>query len=201
MVKIADIEGLFKKYLEENRFECADALYLCAKFGKEKAAEILRIRYKIAAPLTSVLEDVKQLGIDDPSSWSLRTEDTGEYINEAIIRTFERLCLSKLIENIKKKINNLSMVARGILFLVSKIGSSTFKHLDLEEILRLYELIFKEKIGRASLRRVFEELVECGIFQSTDKDYAVPDYFDLLLPELERFLPKIEVSVHWPKSK
>mgnify|MGYP000271121021 FL=1 len=50
MVRVADIEGLFKKYLEEGRLECADALYLCAKLGKREAAETLSIRYKMAAP-------------------------------------------------------------------------------------------------------------------------------------------------------
>ncbi|MEM2622857.1 MAG: hypothetical protein QXI35_08350 [Candidatus Nezhaarchaeales archaeon] len=74
MVIAADLEGLFKKYLEENQFECTDALYLYAELDKEHALETLWLRYGMAAPLISVLSDMEKLGVKDLHG---STQDTG----------------------------------------------------------------------------------------------------------------------------
>ena len=198
MVKVADIECLFKRYLEENRFECADALYLCAKLGKERAAETLRIRYKMAAPLTSVLEDLKQLGVNNPESYS-HTEDTGEIIRHVIIRSFESICLGKFIEDVEKKSKSLSTIAREVLYLAFKLGDF-FKYLSLEGLLRIHKLIFQREMNARSLKIALEELIACGVFQSTDWNDMIPDFFDLLIPRLKNILPKIEVNVNWPET-
>ena len=59
MVRAADIEGLLKKYVEENSLERADALYLLVTVGKEAAAKTLTARYGVSGALSSVLEDLK----------------------------------------------------------------------------------------------------------------------------------------------
>ena len=203
MVRVADIEGLFKKYLEEGRLECADALYLCAKLGKRETAETLSIRYKMAAPLTSALEDIKQLGIQDPSSYEPKTEDTNEDAREVIIRTFERLCLDKFAEEVEKKVENLSSLAKECLYLLVELGSETFRgyygSFEFNVFRKIYIFLFQREIDEKTLRRAFEELTASGILQSPNKD-VIPEFFDVLLRRIRRFLPKIEVKVIWPEK-
>jgi len=201
MVRAVDIEGLFKKYLEDRRFECADALYLAVKLGRKRAADTLALRYKMAGPLTSALEDLRQLGVNvDSWDWGV-TEDTKEHVKDVITRTFERMCLDEFIEEVGKKAKDLSPLAKEILFLISRLGEEVFRRLYISELLKLHELIFQRRVNEKSWRRAFEELVAAGILQSTERDYAIPTFFDILLLRLERFLPKIEVRVEWPKTE
>ena len=203
MVRVADIEGLLKKYLEENRIECADALYLCAKLGKREAAETLSIRYRMAAPLTSALEDIKQLGIQDPSSYEPKTEDTNEDAREVIIRTFERLCLDKFVEEVEKKAENLSPLAKECLYLLAELGPGTFRgyygSFEFDFFRKIYILFFQREIDEKTLGRAFEELTASGILQHPNK-YVIPEFFDILLRRIKKFLPKIEVKVIWPEK-
>jgi hypothetical protein len=199
MVRVADIEGLFKKYLEEGRIECADALYLCAKLGEAGAAEALRIRYGIAAPLTSTLEDVKQLGIGRPSSYEPKTEDTGECARDVIVKTFESLCLDKFAEEVEKKAEKLSPLAKECLFLLAEVGADTFRYWEYSEhelFRKLYKFIFKKELDEKHMKKAFEELVRCGILLSSETSTAL-DLFDALLVRIRRFLPRVEVNIHW----
>ncbi len=203
MVRVADIEALFKKYLEENRLECADALYICAKLGKEKAAETLSIRYKMAAPLTSALEDIKQLGIQDPSSYGSKTEDTNEYVRDVIVRTFERLCLDKFVEEVEKKAKNLSPLAKECLYILAELGPETFKSyygsFEFNLFRKIYVLLFQREINNKVLKRAFEELTSSGILQHPTNDVE-PGFFDILISRIRKFLPKVEVKVVWPEK-
>jgi len=202
MVRIIDIEGLFKKYLEEGRIECADALYLCVKLGKREAAETLSIRYKMAAPLTSALEDVKQLGIQDPSSYGPETEDTNEPVREVIIRTFERLCLDKFAEEVEKRAENLSPLAKECLYLLAELGPETFSYrsyFTFDSFRKIYIFLFQREIDEKTLTRAFEELTASGFLLHPNK-YEVPGFFDVLLRRIKRLLPRVEVKVIWPEK-
>ena len=204
MVKVADIECLFKKYLEEGRIECADALYPCAKLGKREAAETLRsIRYKMAAPLTSALEDIKQLGIQDPGSYKPETEDTNEYAREVIIRAFERLCLDKFVEEVEKRAENLSPLAKECLYLLAGLEPETFGghygSFEFDIFRKIYIFLFQREIDEKTLRRAFEELTASGVLQHPNK-YVVPEFFDVLMERVRRFLPRVEVKVIWPEK-
>jgi len=203
MVRVADIEGLFKKYLEENRIECADALYLCVKLGKSEAAETLSIRYKIAAPLTSALEDVRQLGIQDLSYFGPKTEDTNELVGEVIVRTFEHLCLDKFAEEVEKRAENLSPLAKECLYLLAELRPETFSgyrsYFSFDRFRKIYVFLFQREIDEKTLRRAFEELTASGFLLHPDK-YEVPGFFDDLLRRIERLLPRVEVKVIWPEK-
>ncbi|MEM1798109.1 MAG: hypothetical protein QXX87_02700 [Candidatus Jordarchaeales archaeon] len=196
MVTVADLEGLFKKYIEENRFECADALYLCVELGKERASETLWLRYGMAAPLTSALSDVEKLGVKDLGRES--TQDIGISISDAIVKIFEHICLGELVKRVESGVGRLSRLARAVLYLTVKFGGETIRNPLLAP---LCEFIFQLRAGEKSLRRAFEELAAHYIFQHPDPYYAIPRFFDKLVPVLEDVLPKVEVKVTWPESK
>lgn len=200
LVTVADIESLFKKYLEENRFECADALYLCTKLNRTRASETLWLRYKMAAPLASALKDIEQLGVKDLFE---ETHDVGMSVSEVIIKSFEHICLGELIKRAESEIKNISPLAKAILYLATKFGGEAFRHISsyYRGLAPLCEFIFQLKVDEKSLRRAFEELVTHYIFQHPHYDYAIPDFFDKMVPRLEDFLPKVEVKVTWPESR
>ncbi|MEM1925270.1 MAG: hypothetical protein QXK88_09910 [Desulfurococcaceae archaeon] len=195
MVTVAHLEGLFKRYLEENLFECADALYLYAELGKEKASETLWLRYGTVAPLSLVLSDLEKLGVKDLYG---PTQDIGVPIRDAVIKIFEHMYLDELVKRVKSRIGGLSRSARATLYLIMRFGREIP---DSDLLVPLYELIFQLRVDERSLRRAFEELVACYIFQHPDPHYAIPRFFDKLVPVLESILPKVEVKVTWPESE
>ncbi|MEM2047799.1 MAG: hypothetical protein QXZ06_07955 [Candidatus Jordarchaeales archaeon] len=195
MVTLVDLENLFKKYLEENRFECADALYLYAVLGKEKVSQTLWLRYGTIAPLASVFSDLEKLGVKD--LWEL-TQDVGTRIRDAIVEIFEHMCLGELVKRVEGRVKRLSPLARGFLYLAMKFKGKTLWG---ELLAPLCELIFQLRADEKLLKRSFEELVAYHIFQHTDPDYAIPTFFDKLVPVLEKVLPDVEIKVTWPESK
>jgi len=202
MVTSADIERLFReKYLEGKRFECADALYLCVKLGKEKASDTLLLRYRMVAPLTAALEDLKQLGVSDPGSYDIYTEDTHQHVRDAISKIYESICLDEILKRVESSAKNLTPLSRAILYLALKLGDEAFRHLyEYNMLPKLCELIFQLKTDSKSVKRAIEELVACYIFKHTESSYLLPDFFDKLTGKFEAYLPRVEVKVTWPES-
>ncbi|GEM_PF-1692786 len=201
MVTAVGIEELFReKYLEGKRFECADALYLCVKLGKNNASETLLLRYRMVAPLTAALEDLKQLGVSDPESY-LYTEDTRQPIGDVISKVYESICLDEVFKRVENGAKNLTPLSRAILYLALKLGGDAFRYAYEHDVLpKLCELIFQLRADSKSVKRAIEELVACCIFQHTRSDCLLPDYFDKLTHKLEAYLPRVEVKVTWPES-
>jgi len=207
MVTIADIEGLFRQYMERGQLECADALYLCVQLGgRDKAAQTLWLRYRTAAPLTVALEDIKRLGISEPES-STTVEDARMSVREVIVATFESLCLDELFEKAEERLKGLSPLSKALLYLVLRLGKDNFRRLcgyltdELDLFPKLCELIFQLKANPSTIKRAIEELVACYVFQHFDCYYLFPNFFDRLIeklrPTLEALLPKVEVRVAW----
>lgn len=205
VVTTADIEKLFKQYIEGGRFECADALYLCVRVGRNRASQTLWLRYRTAAPLTAALEDAKQLGISDPESYSLVVEDAQMYVRDVIIAAYESICLDELFKRVGSGLKNLSSASKALLYLALKLGERDFEYLYSYDLLpKFCELIFQLKADSRAIKRAIEELVACYVFQHPDHDLLFPSFFDKLVerlrPELEAYLPKVEVSVTWPSA-
>lgn len=202
MATTADIEKLFKQYVEEERFECADALYLCAQFGKSDAARILWLRYGMASPLAAALEDLKQLGISD---LDLRLEDTNIKVSETIIATFESICLNELLKRAEEKLKNLSQLSKALLWFMVTFGKESFENLYRYGLFyKLLEVIFQLKVDRRAVDIAMEELVRSYFLQHvTIESYKrpFPNFFDkmveMLRSKLETYLPRIEVRVKW----
>ena len=196
MVRAADIEGLLKKYVEENSLERADALYLLVTVGKEEAAKTLRARYGAAGALSSVLEDLKVLGVE---SMSIKMEDTDEYFENAVSRSFESLCLRMVLENARLKAQNLSRTAKEILYILSLFPHES---IDLYEIPKFYRIIFQKSIDRPTVERALKELAGCFVIQEFGYGgIRFPPYIDDVLSELRDFIPRVEVKVLWPKKE
>jgi len=199
VVRAADIEGLLKKYVEENSLERADALYLLATVGKEEAAKTLRARYGAAGALSSVLEDLKALGVESASTV---TEDTDERFEDAVSRSFESLCLRMVLENAKLKAQNISRTVKEILYILS-----VFPHesIDPYDIPKFYRIIFQKNIDRPTVERALKELVGCFVIQKFEYGkyggIRFPLYIDDVLSELRDFIPRVEVKVSWPKKE
>ena len=194
IVKVTDIEGLYKEYLEKGDIKRADALYLYFKRGPEGAAQTLRIRYGIAAPLTSVIEDLKALGITNRSG---KTEDSQEYFTKVFKVSFEKLCLDRIIELAEEKMKGTSPLAREILFLITALGDDA---LNFNLCSKVYKLLFQRALDNKSYERALEELVTCYVLEVSTYGYSLTDFFDTLLLRLSQFLPEVEVRVTWPKE-
>jgi len=200
MVKALDIEELFKKYCNENNFECADALHLLAQFEREQVSQTLMLRYQTVSPLVTVLEDLKKLGVE---SMSERTEDTRIEVKEIIKSFYETICLEQHLQRAEASIKKMTQVSLAILYLAVKLGPS-FEHLlsYSDKLLpRFCELIFQLKVDDKTLERAFEELTACYVFQHPKVSYrgVIPSFFDRLVARLEPYLPKVEIKINWPK--
>jgi len=205
MVTTADIEKLFKQYLEKGQFECADALYLCVKLGRDRASQTLWLRYHSAASLTVALEDVRLLGINDPGDYDLRVEDSKMRVSDVITAVYENLCLDELFRRVREHLKGLSSLSKALLYLVLRLGEQDFERLYEYNLLpRLCDFIFQLRVDSRAIKRAVEELVACYILQHPEHYSLFPDFFDKLVeslrPELETCLPKIEVRVVWPSA-
>jgi hypothetical protein len=200
MVKALDIEELFKKYCNENNFECADALHLLAQFEREQVSQTLMLRYQTVSPLVTVLEDLKKLGVE---SMSERTEDTRIEVKEIIKSFYETICLEQHLQRAEASIKKMTQVSLAILYLAVKLGPSFERLLSYSDKLlpRFCELIFQLKVDDKTLQRAFEELTACYVFQHPKVSYSgvIPSFFDRLAARLEPYLPKVEIKINWPK--
>jgi hypothetical protein len=201
MVKALDIEELFKKYCNENHFECADALYLLAQFNREQVSQTLMLRYQTVSPLVTVLEDLKRLGVE--SMTFAYTEDTRIEVREIIKSFYETICLEQHLQRAEASIKKMTQVSLAILYLAVKLGPSfeNLLHYSDKLLPRFCELIFQLKVDDKTLQRAFEELTACYVFQHPKVSYwgVIPSFFDRLAARLEPYLPKVEIKINWPK--
>jgi len=200
MVRAVDIEGLLQKYVEENSLERADALYLLYTVGSEEAAKTLRARYGRSGALSSVLDDLKRLGVDKVDRYQ-KAEDTGEDLHTVVEDSFKRMCLDLVVKSAKARAVALSRRARKILYLISIIRPESVNTSDLQ---RLYRLLFQEALAGHELDRALDELRDCYLVQgiSSYGGYLnFPPYFDNLLNELRGVMPRVEVKVSWPPGE
>ncbi len=193
VVKAVDIESLFQKYLDEKNLEKCDALYLLYTEFASDAAKTLRIRYGRSGAISSVLDDLREAGIQkiDQYEW---TEDTKEQVETVVQEFFKRNCVGLVLESAREKANSLSQLAREWLYLISALDP---KSLGNSKILRdFYQILFQKEISGTDFENVLEELCSCYVTQRADYLEA-PPYLDDLLYELRDFMPEVEVKVSW----
>jgi len=198
MVKAVDIEGLLQKYVEENSLERADALYLLYTVGSEDAAKTLRARYGRSGALSSVLDDLKGLGVNKVEPYE-RAEDTGEYLHTVIQDSFKRICLDLVVKSAKTRAKALSRSAREVLYLISVMYPESVQTSDLH---KFYRLLFQRTLTSRELERTLDELRGCYLIQRVySGNPDLPPYFDDLLHELRGVMPRVEVKVSWPEEE
>jgi len=195
MVRAVDIEGLLQKYVEENSLERADALYLLYTVGPEEAAKTLRARYGRSGALSSVLDDLKGLGVDKVDPYQ-KAEDTGESLRTVVQDSFKRMCLDLVVKSAKARATALSRSAREILYLISVMRPES---VDTRDLRRLYRLLFQRTLADHELERALDGLRGCYIIQ--DGYLNFPPYLDDLLYELRSVMPRVEVKVSWPEEE
>jgi len=200
MIRIADLEGLIKKYLEEGRFECADALYLCVTTNLQIASDTISIRYKTMAPLTVILEDLKQFGIDDLTklySPSITVMETKEQVSNVIRKIFRNLCLDELLKRVEERAKRLSRTARELLSLLRILGPDNFR--DRNRLELAYRLIFQRELDPSQFKAAIEELIACYVLYGSPESYGISEFYNLILLRLSDYLPRVEVKVIWPE--
>ncbi len=84
------------------------------------AAKTLRIRYGRSGAISSVLDDLREAGIQkiDQGEW---TEDTKERVETVVQEFFKRNCVGLVLESAREKANSLSQLAREWLYLISAL--------------------------------------------------------------------------------
>lgn len=201
MVKAVDIESLLQKYVEEENLEKCDALYLLWTTNRSDAAKTLRIRYGRSGALNSILDDLKELGIEEIRNYI--AEDTEEMLEEVVEASFEKIALDRLLEAAKTKANTLSRLARELLYLISLVYPRV-NPLDFNDLGIYHRILFQEQITQPEFEKAVEELVRCYVIHYIDYSYSssplyihFPPYIDTLLHELREFMPEVEVNVLW----
>ena len=152
MVRAVDIEGLLQKYVEENSLERADALYLLYTVGSEEAAKTLRVRYGRSGALSSILDDLKGLGVNKADSYE-KVEDTGEYLGSVIQDSFKRMCLDLVVKSAKARAAALSRNAREVLYLISLMRPES---VDIRDLRKFYRLLFQRTLADHELERALD---------------------------------------------
>lgn len=200
MVRAVDIEGLLQKYVEENSLERADALYLLYTVGSEEAAKTLRVRYGRSGALSSVLDDLRTLGVGKVEPYE-KAEDTGESLSSIIQDYFKRVCLDLVIKSVKASATRLSQNAREVLYLISVMRPET---VDTDSLRKFYKLLFQKTLTPHEFEGALDELKGCYLIQYVSERYGYlnfPPYFDDLLLELRDVIPRVEVKVLWPEKE
>lgn len=192
MVRAVEVEGLLQEYLDEKNLEKCDALHLLYTVSEREAAKTLRVRYGRSGAISSVLDDLRELGIQEIKSHE-DTEDTKESIQTVIAEFFNRNCLNLVLESAKKRASTLSQPARELFYLISALYP---EHVDINELRKFYRVLFQKQISETDFKRALEELCRCYVIQSVDW-LRFPPYLDRLLYELREFMPKVEVKVSW----
>ncbi len=194
MVKAVDIESLFQKYLDEKNLEKCDALYLLYTEFESEAAKTLRIRYGRSGAISSVLDDLREAGVQEINRYE-STEDTKEPVRTVVQEFFKRNCIGLVLESAREKANSLSQLAREWLYLISALYPKS--SLGNSKILRdFYQILFQKEISDTDFKNVLEELCSCYVTQRADS-LEIPPYLDDLLYELRDFIPEVEVKVSW----
>jgi len=152
MVRAVDIEGLLQKYVEENSLERADALYLLYTVGSEEAAKTLRVRYGRSGALSSILDDLKGLGVNKADSYE-KVEDTGESLGSVIQDSFKRMCLDLVVKSAKARAAALSRNAREVLYLISLMRPES---VDIRDLRKFYRLLFQRTLADHELERALD---------------------------------------------
>ena len=204
MVRAVDMEGIMQKYVEGDDLERADALCLLYTAGSSEAAKTLRARYGRSGALSSVLDDLKMLGITEVNPYE-GTEDTGELLVNAIQDSFVRMFLNSVMESAKKRATALSRSAREILYLISVMYSEGIdKRINTHDLRKFYKLLFRKTITDHEFEVALDELKGCYIIQYSGgryrEDLVYPSYFEDLLPMVGEVIPKVEVRVSWPEE-
>jgi hypothetical protein len=86
---------------------------------------------------------LKQLGVSDPESYNIYTEDTRQLVRDVIPKIYESICLDEILKRVESSAKNLTPLSRAILYLALKLGDEAFRHLYGYDMLpKLCELIF-----------------------------------------------------------
>lgn len=200
MVRAVEVEGLLQKYVEEDSLERADALYLLYTAGSEEVTKTFRARYGRSGTLSSVLEDLKTLGVDKVGSYE-KAEDTDEHLSSVIENSFKRVCLDLVIKSAKARATALSQTAKEILYLVSVMRPES---VEINSLRKFYKLSFQNILNDREFERALDELKGCYFIQYIIKRYGYfefPPYFEDLLLELRDIIPRVEVKVLWPEKE
>ncbi len=118
------------------------------------------------------------------------------------MRTFERLCLDRFVEEVEKRAENLSPLAKECLCLLATFEREIFSEsyypdsgfsLKLHRFQKIYTSLLQREINEKTLRRALEELVISGFLYPHHRDeYIVPGFLDVLLERIRRLLPRVE---------
>jgi len=199
MVKAADIEGLLRRYVEDKDLERADALFLIYTSPRDEAAKTLNARYGRRGAISSVIEDLKNIGVERIERYE-RTEDTDEPIEIVVKDAFKSMCLNLVKEVIEVKKQQLSRKARELLYTILLLYSGE-EFIKRDALCAAYYVLFREILTHRNMDSLVNELriIYVVHYISGDYIYLSPLFADVV-QELKDIMPIVEIKISWPSE-
>ena len=108
------------------------------------------------------------------------------------------MCFESIVKSSKERAQNLSQIARELLYLISLYHAKYPGSIETSELYRLYNIFFSREVTRQEFDKALDELIGCYIIQEVSSGYIhLPPYLSELLDELREFMPEVEVKVSW----
>ena len=203
MVKRDQIESKIKNYIDNEKLDAFEALYMWSKgIRSETIAGVLGNKYGTTEGFDIIMTDINSLGIRSPSD---RVELTNEEVGVVIREKFRKF-QQPLLDSISEKLALLKEPEKCLL--LAMINSSLFdnERIRLDELNLAYRAIFRKTMKDRDLINSLLQLERIGIiycergYGGRIEEIIVPEYIYALQSQIESKLPKVVISEGEEKS-
>ena len=196
MVREEEVVVLVRRYLNDNKLENIEALYMWSRdIHAADIANALRLRYGSGGAYSTVIDDLRELRV---KKYNNETDDTKVTIGKILQDVFHDIGIKHLTLRLRDSLKSLSPKGKRLLLIILKSG--IFKGgegVSKEKLWMPYHILFGEKLSDFQQESVLNELVKSGIIEYVyGEEIKFPSYMDMILHEIESIakLPKIQVS-------
>ncbi len=196
MVREEELVGLVRRYLNDNKLDNVEVLYLWSKdIPAAIIANSLRLRHGSGGAYATVIDDLRELRVKKINN---ETEDTKVSVVKILQDVFHDMCIKQLESRLKENLKALSPRAKRLLFILLRSGM--FRGgggISKEKLWMPYHILFNEKLSDFQQERVIDELVKSGVIEYIiGSEIRFPIYIDMIASEIESIvkMPKIQIT-------
>lgn len=196
MVREEEIVGLMRRYLNDNKLDNIEALYMWSRnISAANIANALRLRYGSGGAYAVVVYDLRELRV---KKFTNETEDTKVTLEKVLQDIFHDLCIKHLVSRLKENLKTLSPRAKRLLTILLRSGTLKGGNgISKEKLWMPYHILFGEKLSDFQQERTLDELVKSGVIEYIySGEIRFPNYIDMIIHEVESIvkLPKIQIT-------
>jgi len=196
MVREEEFVGLVKRYLNDNRLDNIEALYLWSRnITAANIANALRLRYGSGGAYATVIDDLRELKVKKSSN---ETQDTKVTLEKVLQDVFHDICIKHLVSRLKENLKTISPEAKRLLLILLRSGAlKGGEGISKVKLWMPYHILFGEIPTGFKQERVLDELVKSGVIEYIHEgELKFPNYIDMIVHEIGSSvkLPKIQIS-------